>query len=306
MANVPSSTFLARTLSGLLFLLVPNLGLADPHPMALGSAVKPQGPALVALRNENLHVRVFGDHAEVKADLDLENLGEALTVDVGFPCERTAQDRVIGLECSTKLAVTIDGKATSTRLATGLAGREYAWKMRFAAGAKTKIVVTYNARMRNPRYENPYSGTLLFLYRLKTGADWAGSIGTLNMEVELPTDAVAWITPSGYTRTPKHIQWQLKNYEPTQDVVILFEPELNGSAYGYEKALLTAKGEERTKLVAGLRQVASQLGKREQDMQGVVRNLLPFFHLEPPTTSLGATLRESAQLIEAGIAPAAP
>jgi len=132
---------------------------------------------------------------------------------------------------------------------------------------------------------------------LKTCADWAGAISTLNMEVELPTDAVAWITPPGYVRTPKHIQWHLTDYEPTQDLVILFEPEYNSALYSLEARLAKAKDPERQKLAESRRELARRIGQSGPEMLAVAKNLLPRFHIEPPTSSLAETLAESEKLV---------
>jgi hypothetical protein len=61
----------------------------------------------------------------------------------------------------------------------------------------------------------------LFYYVLRTGARWAGPIGELEMTVTLPFDALAWISPAGYTRAPGRITWRLKDHEPVDDLVLI-------------------------------------------------------------------------------------
>lgn len=278
-----------------------GLAWADPHPMALGALAGPKVPVEIRLRSETLHIRVLNDRAEVAADLDLENAGPARTLDIGFPCERGEHAGTLALDCRTPLAVTANGRRVANQLQKTATGPEYTWPMSFAAAEKKQLRVQYTTRLRNDRYPTPVAGALLLLYRLRTGADWAGSIDRLDIDISLPSDAVAWIAPTGYTRTTKHIAWRLSNYEPTQDVIVFFAAQTHGAAISVAGQLAKEKGPGRAKLIEHWQDLAKRLGQPStaEEQQAVGKSLFPLFKLPPPTGGIAETLAESSRLMQA-------
>jgi hypothetical protein len=63
---------------------------------------------------------------------------------------------------------------------------------------------------------------------LQTGALWKGPIGTLDIILTFPYEAVSpnvlSVTPSGYTIQGNKILYQLKNFEPTTNIEVEFLP----------------------------------------------------------------------------------
>ena len=287
----------------LLALFISHAAGADPHPFSLGAGAGPKSPVEIALVKESLAIRVGLRSADVTADIDLQNQGLAHAFEVGFPCENgvKAQSQV-ALDCGTPIRVTVNGKRRETTKREVNGACEYVWKMEFAAGQRTKLRVAYTTRLVNDRYDAPMYGALLLLYRLSTGADWAGPIKTLDMTVQLPTDAIAWIGPPGYTRTPKQIEWHLTDYEPTSELMILFHPEFIGYFEKADKKLSVLKGEARERLAGEYRERVKRFAANGESMQEVMAHLLPIFHLPPPKDGFRETLAESVKLMERQLA----
>jgi hypothetical protein len=213
---------------GILLLLFPALAAADPHPMNAGGHVGPRVPTKVAIAKETLTIDVKATSGDVRAELELVNNGEATQLLVGFPCEKKPPEGVATLVCNMKLDVSVAGKKQRPKLKwnpdkkTG----ELTWPMKLAAGERVTLVVAYSSKFVNERYEVAIDGTSHILYRLTTGAEWDGPIGELDIKVTVPSDAIADITPAGYTRQPGVIEWHLTAYEPTEDVILYFPPRV--------------------------------------------------------------------------------
>ena len=201
-------------------LLVPAIAAADPHPMASGASPAPAGKTDVALTEETLTIAIGLRDASVTAAITLVNQGAATAFDVGFPCATGEDAGRIDVPCKVPLTVTVNGKAVRTTKAKS----HRVWRMKFAANETVALVVTYKAPLINPRYTIPAAGMGLFTYRLTTGADWAGPIGKLAIEVDHLNDALMFISPAGYQRAPGKITWSLTNVEPMEEVVIMPAP----------------------------------------------------------------------------------
>ncbi len=184
----------------------------------------PHGPVAIAVTREDLSIDAGLDYAEVRAVLHLENRGPARDLLVGFPCARGERAGVVGLDCATPIRVTVAGRALAVKRVVAGQGGEWTWPMQLAAGARPQIEVRYRARLANDRYPHGAFGMLALHYRLTTGAEWLGPIEQLTMTVHTPSDAIALVGPAGYVRSPHEIRWNLKDYEPTRDVSVVFVP----------------------------------------------------------------------------------
>jgi hypothetical protein len=212
-------------------LLVPALAAADPAPMAVGALPGPTETTNVTLVREELTIVVQKKDALVTAVLWLENDATPRTLPVGFPCEAGLDPGVVGLDCKAKITVKVDGKKVFVKQQkTSPEMKFWIWPMRFAAGQKVKVEVTYKAPLHNDRYETPVNGMGALHYRLRTGATWAGTIKELEMRVEMPSDAIVSIQPAGYTRQKNVVSWSLKDVEPTTDVALTTHPMYLGRA----------------------------------------------------------------------------
>ena len=205
----------------LLLLLVPTIAAADPHPMASGASPSPGSTTDVALTQETLTIAIELRDASVTAAITLVNKGAATTLDVGFPCSSGDSAGQVDVPCKVPLTVTANKKPVRTTKDKS----HWIWKMKFAANESVDLVISYKAPLINPRYDVPVDGMGLFTYRLTTGAQWAGTIDKLAIEVDHANDALLFVSPAGYQREPGKITWTLENYEPTEELVIMPAPE---------------------------------------------------------------------------------
>jgi hypothetical protein len=297
-----------RSLIALTLLLGPSVAAADPTPMATGSIPAPARSTTIALAREELQIDVNRREARVAAVLWLENAGPATRLEVGFPCDAGLDPGIAGLDCKTRIAVLVDGKKVKPALRrTAGKTRHWMWPMRFAEGQTVKLEVTYASRLRNDRYKTPFLGMGTLYYRLATGASWAGPIGELTMQVDLPVDALVHISPPGYTREHGRITWKLEAYEPTEDLAIIVHPMFLG------KAAHALPAENRADMVAAIasgkvnrdaiRRVAHQM---REELPELLR-FASFFHRvalaklglpEPTPPGVQACVEESIALME--------
>jgi hypothetical protein len=196
--------------------------------MSAGLVPGPEGKTEIRLAREDLDIEVTRVASIVKAAITLENTGAATKLQVGFPCEKGLDPGIASLDCKTPIKVLVDGKKVKAKRK----GKAWVWPMKLAAGQTVALEVSYTAPLRNDRYEDPFNGMGAVHYRLVTGAAWAGPIGELVMRVKLPTESVVFITPAGYTRSRNHVEWTLKDFEPTGDLVIVFHPRFVGRKQG--------------------------------------------------------------------------
>jgi hypothetical protein len=270
-----------------LLLLHSVAATADPLPMSAGALPAPTQSSQVALVREDLRVRVSAAKAHVSARLRLAN-GDARATSllVGFPCEAGLHPGVAGLDCKTRIAVRVEGK----KLTPKRKGNHWVWPMRFSAGQAIDVEISYDARLRNDRYKDPFLGMAVLHYRLTTGAAWAGPIGALTMQVEVPTEAILHISPPGYTRDKGQIRWELENHEPSEDVAILFHPVYLGR---YANARTP---EQRTHLAAEMRGKVPDLVRAAKRLHAVTGKELGL--PDPREEEVQRVIEDSARLIE--------
>jgi hypothetical protein len=291
-----------------LALLVASAAAADPMPMSAGDAPAPSTSTEITLAREELVIDLTRREARVRAVLLLENGGPAAPLDVGFPCDAGEDPGLLGLDCKTRIQVKVDGKKVAAKKKKG----HWVWPMRFAAGQKVALEVSYASRLRNDRYGNPFAGMGTLYYRLATGARWAGPIRELSMRVNLPTDAIAHIAPPGYRREHGAVIWELRDHEPDRDVALLFHPITFGQA---TRALpANDRGELLARLEKGdfKRDELRAAAKEYREAAGEIVEFATFFHevarkkLGLPAPAEGevrATVEESAKLMESAALP---
>ena len=284
---------------------------ADPMPMSAGDQPAPSSSTEIALAREELTIDLSRTEATVKAVLHLENRGPAARLTVGFPCDSGEDRGLLGLDCRTKIKVRVAGKSVAAKKTKG----HWVWPMKFTAGQKVDLEVSYASKLRNDRYESPFMGMGTLYYRLATGARWAGPIGELDMRVNLPTDAIAHIAPAGYTREPGAVVWKLRDVEPDGDLALLFHPIYLGRAASAlpaknrdEMLALVAKGDfKRDELVAAAKEQRAnvdEIVRFATFFQQVARGKLG---LPAPTEAeVRATIEESAKLMEAAASTSSP
>ncbi len=206
--------------------LLSRAALADPHPMSSGATPAPTTDANIAMVAETLSIDIGLRAATVRAAVTLENKGEATALVVGFPCAVGEDAGAIDPPCKVPLAVTANGKKVRVTTKKTKTQSHWTWPMKLAAGQNIQLVVAYKAPLVNERYSVPASGMGLFAYRLTTGARWAGPIGTLNITVDHMHDALLYVSPAGGKREPGRITWQLKDHEPTEEVLLIPYPRI--------------------------------------------------------------------------------
>jgi len=280
--------------------------------MLMGANPRPEAEQQIQMLREDLKIKIGLDRVDIQAEFIFKNLGKASRLRlIAFPCEPgKAWDA--SLTCKTRLKVLVDGRRQKVKrikraLKDKKALKEHflSWKMRFPAGEEVKLRLEYKARIRNERYSIALGGISFMRYRLGTGALWAGPIAELNIDLETPIDAIALILPSGYRRSPGHISWSFKEYEPKGDLLIAF-PFMAGSrnlsAYG--------KGERRIKqgikegrldpeaLKRVIANMAGRKGRYRDFLESQVRYLADPKPRLPPEATILKTCFESIQLLE--------
>ena len=192
--------------------------------MSSGANPAPTVDAQVAMTAETLTIDMDPKAAAVRAVITLDNQGPATKLVVGFPCAPGAEGGQIDVPCKVPLKITARGKAVAAKLVKAKAGAHWEWPMQFAAAEQVELVVAYKAPLVNDRYDPPAQGMGIFTYRLTTGARWANKIGKLDITVNHMHEALLFVSPAGYTRTPGRLTWSFTDYEPDEEVIVMPHP----------------------------------------------------------------------------------
>jgi hypothetical protein len=267
-----------------------GIAVAGPQPMSAGRQPAPTTSAEIAVVREDLTIRVIGREARVDARLQLRNLGATTKTLVGFPCERKIERGVHALDCKTPVAVKLGGK----RVRAALKGKHRVWSLQLAGGAETDLEVSYRTHLRDDK--NPAESLGLLHYRLATSAAWAGPIGELRIRVELPTKAVLFIAPAGYTREPGVIEWNLRDVEPTHDVAILVHPFYSGRYLSAVESSGDRRATELRKLATDMKRDPARLVKTANTLLHALGSALGLS--AAPVDEIAATAAESIRMIE--------
>jgi len=293
-----------RALAALVLVLVPATALADPHPMSSGANPAPTVEAQVAMTAENLTIDMDPKSAAVRAVITLANQGPATRLVVGFPCAPGDDAGQIDVPCKVPLKITARGKGVAAKLVKAKTGSHWEWPMQLAAAEQVELVVAYKAPLVNDRYNPPAQGMGIFTYRLTTGARWANKIGKLDITVNHMHEALLYVSPAGYSRTPGRLTWSLTDYEPDEEVIVMPHPIVGFAVAGMMGAKTAA--EMQKKLDAGdfkKADIERVLGDFKSDTESLDHWLPMISRLggvtAPPKARVTAVIAETVKALEA-------
>ena len=164
----------------------------------------------------SIHPDKVSDRANIQAKFIFKNTGGETDQKIGFPF---GIPRIEGEFRIIEPTVKVNGKAVKAELANPENdSRWLIFTVHFAKNEKKSVEVDYTV-LPEPGY---------FLYVLKTGALWKGTIGELNVDISMQDRAtypyVISISPEGYKIEGNHIVYHLKDYEPEKNIEIEFLP----------------------------------------------------------------------------------
>jgi hypothetical protein len=199
----------------------------DTAVVGIGGVIKPmENHPSIVLRSHMVKVKITPEYADVDCTFVLHNTGKATRVLIGFP-ESGGGDIVVPKMGFEYFRSYVDGKRVQVRVQeqrreSGPDGyfRWYLKRVRFEAGQTRVIRNVYRAPLGAIS-----TGHDFFDYILTTGASWKGKIGRSDIIVELSglkhvVDLE--IRPEGYRRVGNRIVWRLENYEPKENIFIMF------------------------------------------------------------------------------------
>mgnify|MGYP000481936890 CR=1 FL=1 len=199
----------------------------DSAVVGVGGVIKPmESHPSIVLRSHVVKIKLTPTHADVDCTFVLHNTGKATRVLIGFP-ESGGGEIVVPKMGFQYFRSYVDGKRVQVRVQeqrseSGPDGyfRWYLKRVRFGAGQTRVIRNVYRAPLGSVS-----TGHDFFDYILTTGASWKGKIGRSDIIVELSgLDHVVDldIRPAGYRRVGNRIVWRLENYEPKENIDIIF------------------------------------------------------------------------------------
>ncbi|MBI2921628.1 MAG: hypothetical protein HYY18_11150 [Planctomycetes bacterium] len=237
-----------------LFLLA-SIVRADIAPDPLGSGMTPQprgAEVPVALASEVVDLVLSKDRLSVKATFQMENLGAETAFEVGFPTSYDDDLKDFAVEAGgRKLAASLAEKQTNYGHKT-VTDYWLVWPMKFAAGEKMTVVVTYWVEPNEDYFDirgGSSSGWDVRFggeealermnrrssgYILKTGAPWKGPIGSavvkLTLEDGLTSAHLRDLSPAPASREAARVVWKFESFEPAEDIAFGFNPSLTFDA----------------------------------------------------------------------------
>jgi hypothetical protein len=199
----------------------------DSAVVGIGGVIKPmENHPSIVLRSHVVKVKITPEYADVDCTFVLHNTGKATRVLIGFP-ESGGGDIVVPKMGFRYFRSYVDGKRVQVRVQEqrrdvdpGGYFRWYLKRVRFGAGQTRVIRNVYRAPLGAIS-----TGHNFFDYILTTGASWKGKIGRSDIIVELSgLEHVVdlEIRPEGYRRVGNRIVWRLENYEPKENIFIMF------------------------------------------------------------------------------------
>ena len=199
----------------------------DGAVVGVGGVIKPmENHPSIVLRSHMVKVKITPEYADVDCTFVLHNTGKATSVLIGFP-ESGGGDIVVPKMGFRYFRSYVDGKRVQVRVQEqrrdvdpGGYFRWYLKRVRFGAGQTRVIRNVYRAPLGAIS-----TGQNFFDYILTTGASWKGKIGRSDIIVELSgLEHVVdlEIRPEGYRRVGNRIVWRLENYEPKENIFIMF------------------------------------------------------------------------------------
>jgi hypothetical protein len=199
----------------------------DSAVVGVSGVIKPmESHPSIVLRSHVVKIKITPEYADVDCTFVLHNTGKATSVLIGFP-ESGGGDIVVPKMGFEYFRSYVDGKRVQVRVQEqrrdvdpGGYFRWYLKRVRFGAGQTRVIRNVYRAPLGAIS-----TGHDFFDYILTTGASWKGKIGRSDIIVELSglkhvVDLE--IRPEGYRRVGNRIVWRLENYEPKENIFIMF------------------------------------------------------------------------------------
>ena len=204
-----------------------------------GETVWPLTSKQIRMNSEEVNIKPiltngFITKIEVECIFHFVNTGNEAEVTVGFPnlyYDGVDQDRSRGTINDFKCFV--DNQPCMVQIKTGVQNPVYPkmvypevfiWKVHFAEGQHRFIKNTYNFRGSGTSDGNVYIN-----YILKTGALWKGSIGSAIISIDikgLDKDFITIVKPKGGKITGDKIRWILTNFEPKDDLEVIYNNSL--------------------------------------------------------------------------------
>ncbi len=204
-----------------------GVSLADGGPIyQAGLNVIPYHNNSIEMEKEDLFITFFNgrsihpdkvtDRAKIQAKFIFKNTGDETDQKIGFPFDIP---RIEGEFRIIEPTVKVNGKTVKAELVNPENNSRWLiFTVHFAKNEKKLVEVDYTV-LPEPGY---------FLYVLKTGALWKGTIGELNIDISMQGRAtypyIISISPEGYKVQGNHIVYHLKNYEPENNIEIEFLP----------------------------------------------------------------------------------
>jgi hypothetical protein len=225
----------------------------DSAVVGVGGVIKPmENHPSIVLRSHVVKVKITPEYADVDCTFVLHNTGKATRVLIGFP-ESGGGDIVVPKMGFEYFRSYVDGKRVQVRVQEqrrdvdpGGYFRWYLKRVRFGAGQTRVIRNVYRAPLGGIS-----TGQSFFHYVLTTGASWKGKIGRSDIIVELSglDHAVDLeISPKGYRRVGNRIAWRFENYEPNDNIFVVFfqhyrlNADIGGSRILSRDALVRPQG----------------------------------------------------------------
>ena len=197
----------------------------DTAVVGIGGVIKPmESHPSIVLRSHVVKVKLTPEYADVNCTFVLHNTGKATSVLIGFPESGGGAIEVptTGFQYFRSY---VDGKRVQVRVQEPKLrdmgySRWYLKRVHFGTGQTRVIRNVYRAPLGAVS-----NGEKFFHYILVTGASWKGKIGRSDIIVDL--SALGSVTdlsirPAGYRRANNRIAWRFENYEPNEDISIVF------------------------------------------------------------------------------------
>lgn len=206
-------------------------------------AMKGIGGSLKLLSPEHSSVRMVSEKVEAVLTRDMvakvrctfvfENQGEATTVKMGFPEDSEGEGQKQYIK---DFKSWVNGEPVETELVEDKSNNLFIYKgwfvkdVHFEAGETLTVVDTYTGGVgRN------VDGHNWFRYVLKTGASWKGTIGSVEVSVDVSDfmrrSNIVSLSPAGYSRKGGVVKWNLKDLEPNEDISVVLISNVMVSFY---------------------------------------------------------------------------
>mgnify|MGYP001278006741 CR=1 FL=1 len=221
-----------------LFLAVTFANADSSSLFRYGETVQPIENNNIRMIEEKVDIQVYGGWSVVRCEFVFRNeSNERQRVLMGFPGSMIGVEADYGIDETTRLKdfKTYDEgvekqvkleKADEKGASEDRIAEWYTWDVTFEAGEERIIVNTYKTQNYNAPWGR-HTG-----YILKTGAPWKGTIGKAVITFELMDNVPSNIykentKPEGYRIEKNKVIWELKDFEPIEDINLTLEGYLS-------------------------------------------------------------------------------